>query len=42
MLVDESETVGEDEHTRLMAKAAAEAITPNFDSGEGAGDAASS
>ncbi|MGD0983549.1 MAG: Trm112 family protein [Acidimicrobiales bacterium] len=37
MLVDESETVGEDEHERLLAKAAAEGITPNFDAGEGAG-----
>ena len=37
MLVDESETVGEDEHERLLAKAAAERITPNFDAGEDAG-----
>ncbi|MGO9962421.1 MAG: Trm112 family protein [Acidimicrobiales bacterium] len=42
MLVDESETVGEDEHARLMAKAASEAITPNFESGDDAGGAASS
>jgi len=42
MLVDESETVGEDEHERLMAKAAAEAVTPNFDTGSGTGGAASS
>ena len=41
MLVDESETVGEDEHERLLAKAAAEGITPNFDTGGGAGSAAS-
>jgi hypothetical protein len=41
MLVDESETVGEDEHERLLAKAAAEGITANFDTGGGAGSAAS-
>ncbi|MGO9334691.1 MAG: Trm112 family protein [Acidimicrobiales bacterium] len=42
MLVDESETVGDDEHRRLLAKAAAEGIAANFDTGEGAGGAASS
>ena len=41
MLVDESETVSEDEHERLYVKAAAEGITANFDTGEGAGSAAS-
>lgn len=30
MLIDESETVSEDEHQRLMAKAAAEGIQPTF------------
>jgi len=30
MLVDEAETVSEDEHTRLEAKAEAGGITPNF------------
>jgi uncharacterized protein YbaR (Trm112 family) len=40
MLVDESETVDEDEHERLSAKAVAEAITANFDAGEGGSGAA--
>lgn len=31
MLIDEAETVGEDEHQRLLAKAAAEGIAPTFD-----------
>ena len=39
MLVDESETVDQDEHERLLAKAEAEGITPNFDAGDGAGGA---
>ena len=39
MLVDESETVDQDEHERLLAKAASDGITTNFDSGEGAGSA---
>ncbi len=30
MLVDEAETVGEDEHARLLAKAEADAIRPTF------------
>ncbi len=30
MLVDEAETVGDDEHARLLAKAEAEGITPTF------------
>jgi len=30
MLVDEAETVSDDEHERLEAKAAAEGITPTF------------
>ncbi|HKH88365.1 MAG TPA: Trm112 family protein [Acidimicrobiales bacterium] len=30
MLVDEAETVSEDEHSRLEAKAEAEGIRPNF------------
>ena len=39
MLVDEAETVSDGEHERLSAKAVAEQIRPNFDSGEGAGGA---
>ena len=31
MLIDEAETVDGDEHDRLMAKAAAEGITPTFE-----------
>ena len=31
MLVDEAETVDEAEHDRLLAKAAAEGITPTFE-----------
>jgi uncharacterized protein YbaR (Trm112 family) len=31
MLIDEAETVGDDEHARLMAKAEAEGIKPTFD-----------
>ena len=31
MLIDEAETVNAEEHDRLMAKAAAEGIVPNFD-----------
>ncbi len=30
MLIDEAETVDEAEHTRLLAKAEAEGVTPNF------------
>jgi uncharacterized protein YbaR (Trm112 family) len=30
MLVDEAEDVGDEEHERLLAKAAAEGITPTF------------
>jgi uncharacterized protein YbaR (Trm112 family) len=30
MLVDESETVGDDEHARLLAKAEAQGIEPTF------------
>jgi len=37
MLVDDAETVSDGEHDRLLAKAAAEGIRPNFDSGESAG-----
>jgi len=33
MLIDEAETVDTAEHDRLVAKAAAEAITPTFDPG---------
>ena len=31
MLIDEAETVDDDEHTRLLAKAETEGITPTFD-----------
>jgi uncharacterized protein len=31
MLIDEAETVGDDEHGRLLAKAEAEGIAPTFD-----------
>jgi uncharacterized protein YbaR (Trm112 family) len=31
MLIDEAETVGDDEHERLMAKAESEGIQPTFD-----------
>ncbi len=41
MLVDESETVGADEHERLEAKAAAEGIRPNFDATGGTGNVVS-
>ena len=30
MLIDEAETVGDDEHDRLLAKAAAQGIEPTF------------
>jgi len=39
MLVDEAESVSDEEHERLIAKAAAEGIRPNFEPrGEGTGD----
>jgi uncharacterized protein YbaR (Trm112 family) len=41
MLVDESETVRDEEHARLLSKASAEGITPNFEQGQGAGGTAS-
>jgi uncharacterized protein YbaR (Trm112 family) len=31
MLIDEAETVSDDEHRRLLAKADADGITPTFD-----------
>ena len=31
MLIDEAETVSDDEHQRLLAKAEADGITPTFD-----------
>jgi uncharacterized protein YbaR (Trm112 family) len=31
MLIDEAETVSDDEHARLLAKAEAQGITPTFD-----------
>jgi uncharacterized protein YbaR (Trm112 family) len=33
MLIDEAETVSDDEHRRLMAKAEAEGIKPTFEDG---------
>ena len=39
MLVDEADDVSEEEHERLLAKAAAEGIRPNFSAGEAAGGA---
>jgi len=33
MLIDEAETVSDDEHQRLLAKAEAEGIKPTFDEG---------
>ena len=35
MLIDEAETVSDDEDRRLLAKAEAEGITPTFDPGAG-------
>ncbi|MGH9303934.1 MAG: Trm112 family protein [Acidimicrobiales bacterium] len=35
MLVDEAESVSDDEHARLMAKAASSGIRPNFEPGPG-------
>ena len=37
MLIDEAETVDDAEHDRLMAKAAAENIEPNWSEDDGAG-----
>ncbi|MGH9068524.1 MAG: Trm112 family protein [Acidimicrobiales bacterium] len=34
MLVDEAETVGDDEHGRLLARAEAEGIAPTWDPGD--------
>jgi uncharacterized protein YbaR (Trm112 family) len=31
MLIDEAESVADDEHERLLAKAAADGVTPTFD-----------
>jgi uncharacterized protein YbaR (Trm112 family) len=31
MLIDEAESVGDDEHERLLAKAAADGVAPTFD-----------
>ena len=33
MLIDEAETVGDDEHARLTAKAEADGVKPTFDEG---------
>jgi uncharacterized protein YbaR (Trm112 family) len=35
MLIDEAETVSDEEHARLLAKAEAEGIKPTFDPSEG-------
>jgi len=40
LLVDEAETVSEEEHARLEQKAAAEGVKPNFEATEGAGGGA--
>ena len=37
MLVDEAETVSDEEHERLSAKAVSDGLAPNFEQGEGAG-----
>lgn len=37
MLIDEAETVGDDEHGRLTAKAAADGVRPTFDETSPAG-----
>ncbi len=37
MLIDEAATVSDEEHARLMAKAATEGITPTFDPATPAG-----
>ena len=36
MLVEEAETVGDEEHARLLAKAESEGVRPTFDAGGGA------
>jgi len=41
MLVDEAETVSDEEHERLSEKALAEGIAANFGPNEGAGNASS-
>ncbi len=35
MLVEEAETVGEEEHERLVAKAESDGVRPTFDPGDG-------
>jgi uncharacterized protein YbaR (Trm112 family) len=35
MLIDEAETVGDEEHARLLAKAEAEGVKPTFDDSGG-------
>jgi uncharacterized protein YbaR (Trm112 family) len=35
MLIDEAQAVGDDEHARLLAKAAADGIAPTFTPAEG-------
>jgi uncharacterized protein YbaR (Trm112 family) len=42
MLVDEAETVSDDEHGRLLSKAEAEGTSENFEPGNGGGGASSS
>ena len=37
MLIDEAETISDDEHARLMAKADADGIKPTFTEGGGGG-----
>jgi uncharacterized protein YbaR (Trm112 family) len=35
MLIDEATTVDDDEHTRMLAKAEADGVTPTFEPAEG-------
>lgn len=37
MLIDEAETVGDDEHRRILAKVEAEGIAPTFDDADDSG-----
>ena len=39
MLIDEAETVGEEEHRRLLAKAEADGVRPTFEPGPAGPDA---
>ena len=37
MLLDEADSMDDDEHGRLLAKAEADGVVPTFDAGDGAG-----